>query len=851
MKKSNFPTFGLSNFKSYKDLQEIEIAPITLLYGQNSGGKSSLLESLLCTAQSMIRNEIEKGEFSLSGTLSNSGTYASVRNKFNSEEYIFLKFKPKLYNSSEEINEGDFYLSKAESLISPEIILYLKNKGKNKSSSILFVEKIEILYGDFLKGLNLIFESTGKEEFVLFTQGKRDSRIPNKSDRYSKYRLKRESFKNLKKISELSIKFISDEIKSFLKAFNDKKFCNLVIPVQESSIGGNVFFPRRELGGLLNILKFASLNSGAWIIQNRSGFTLINLGFKNNNKLINKKFHDLFKDHLNILREEYFSFIEKRKIEISLFISSSKDPKRESDNARIQIIYIFDKKGIDEKIVASNQKKYEDFYENIENHFKYILKDLPEFQENLLIKEKFKVVNTNYIDTKIKLKVLLDCFTSFKKFNIDIQKNKDEYIENLKDSINILKNELDNLINGYRGFYEIFEKYNSELTFKSIESEYFMVDIPILPGEFESFISNGFKEFLNEYYLNKKDFFDDTKIDDLISNLNRIIRRLEKINLRIFFDLKIIKLHNLFRGNRINLAKEKISFEGFYELIDWFKNDFTFQREYLWKENIKDNNSANQFTFNYINKEYSAIPFLPLNLIPLQLSSKLVHLGPARPGGKRFYDIETINKLSNSDVGYLLKIKYKLQLEHLINNISKQLKQSKIANGIDIRTIKNPNHDLREIIIYPFNEIEAKNYIDENIAVNIVDTGYGISQILPILINAHLDDSNTIIIQQPETHIHPRLQAEIGSIITKSLSKSLISFKKNWILETHSETILLRLLKEIRKGNLNHEFLRVYYIDKNSEGNSIIKKMQISQEGQLISKWPDGFFSTDLNEMFD
>ena len=61
MNNNNFDKFGLSNFKAFKELQSIDIAPITLIYGQNSGGKSTLLSSLMCVGQSL--DEINKGFF--------------------------------------------------------------------------------------------------------------------------------------------------------------------------------------------------------------------------------------------------------------------------------------------------------------------------------------------------------------------------------------------------------------------------------------------------------------------------------------------------------------------------------------------------------------------------------------------------------------------------------------------------------------------------------------------------------------------------------------------------------------------------------------------------------------------
>ena len=112
--KKDKEIFGISNFKPFRDLQEIDLAPITLVYGQNSGGKSSLLEALLCTNQSLEDNQIEQGVFNLSGKNFNSGTYASVINKFNKDDFIYLKFKPRFSQIPKKRSE--FYLNSLEPL---------------------------------------------------------------------------------------------------------------------------------------------------------------------------------------------------------------------------------------------------------------------------------------------------------------------------------------------------------------------------------------------------------------------------------------------------------------------------------------------------------------------------------------------------------------------------------------------------------------------------------------------------------------------------------------------------------------------------------------------------------------
>ena len=69
----NHDKFGIGNFKGFQEVQEIEIAPITLIFGQNSGGKTSLLQSILATSQSF--SQIQNGKFILSGSKVDAGTF--------------------------------------------------------------------------------------------------------------------------------------------------------------------------------------------------------------------------------------------------------------------------------------------------------------------------------------------------------------------------------------------------------------------------------------------------------------------------------------------------------------------------------------------------------------------------------------------------------------------------------------------------------------------------------------------------------------------------------------------------------------------------------------------------------
>jgi hypothetical protein len=140
-------------------------------------------------------------------------------------------------------------------------------------------------------------------------------------------------------------------------------------------------------------------------------------------------------------------------------------------------------------------------------------------------------------------------------------------------------------------------------------------------------------------------------------------------------------------------------------------------------------------------------------------------------------------------------------------------------------------------------------------AVSHRDVGIGVSQVLPVLVAAFGGQREMWAIEQPEIHLHPALQAELADVF---IGSALGERKNTFILETHSEHLILRALRRIREtaeGKLpsgltpiRPEDVAVLYVEPTAQGAKV-SHLRVDEAGEFIDRWPHGFFEERIDEI--
>jgi hypothetical protein len=135
------------------------------------------------------------------------------------------------------------------------------------------------------------------------------------------------------------------------------------------------------------------------------------------------------------------------------------------------------------------------------------------------------------------------------------------------------------------------------------------------------------------------------------------------------------------------------------------------------------------------------------------------------------------------------------------------------------------------------------------VAASFRDVGFGFSQVLPVIVQSMLSKGKTLLIEQPELHLHPALQAKLGDVFIESA----LGKNKNTL---HLILRLLRRIRETTEGELEEgdnplrpEDVAVIYAKPTEKGTELIE-LRITEDGDFADKWPDGFFAERAKELF-
>lgn len=129
-------------------------------------------------------------------------------------------------------------------------------------------------------------------------------------------------------------------------------------------------------------------------------------------------------------------------------------------------------------------------------------------------------------------------------------------------------------------------------------------------------------------------------------------------------------------------------------------------------------------------------------------------------------------------------------------------------------------------------------------ASNLKDVGVGVSQVLPVIVAAlYAQPGDIVIIEEPESHLHPMAQTQLAELFIQASRERGVQF----IVESHSEHLLLRLQRRVAERQLQAEAVAMYFLKKR-DGRAHIDKLQMNNAGD-ISNWPEDFFGDDMAEI--
>ena len=239
-----------------------------------------------------------------------------------------------------------------------------------------------------------------------------------------------------------------------------------------------------------------------------------------------------------------------------------------------------------------------------------------------------------------------------------------------------------------------------------------------------------------------------------------------------------------------------------------------------------------------------------------ELFSALFYLGPLRAKTERSYyytggKLESVGYEGEDTIAAILEAKsedrkIKLPEKHPARPfeevIALKLKDMGLIEDFKVQTISQRVYEVK---------IRTKG---SRTWVDLPDVGFGISQVLPVIVQCfYAPEGSIILIDQPEVHLHPYAQSALADVMIdaitsqSNLGEGFRDRNIQLIIETHSEHFLRRLQRRIAEGRLPRDKVSTYFANID-DPPAKLERLEIDEFGN-IQNWPEHFFGDEMGDI--
>ncbi len=135
-------------------------------------------------------------------------------------------------------------------------------------------------------------------------------------------------------------------------------------------------------------------------------------------------------------------------------------------------------------------------------------------------------------------------------------------------------------------------------------------------------------------------------------------------------------------------------------------------------------------------------------------------------------------------------------------------------------------------------------------AVKLTDVGFGVSQVLPVIVECfYVPRRSIVIFEQPEVHLHPRAQAALADLFIDAIHARENDAPRDcqFIIQSHSEHFLRRLQRRVAEERLAREDAALYFVHSGATGAQV-EELDVDDFGN-IRNWPEHFFGDEMGDL--